>query len=179
MILMTAAGKDRPGIVAGLSRVLYESGCNIADTSMTQLRGEFAMILMIRPPRGVTLEVLRSRFRSVQKRHRLSILLKKLTRAESAQRKGGSGRSVMISVYGSDRPGIVATVTDLLADRRVNITDLNTRVIGSKKKPVYVMVMEADLPAKLSVKALGRDLDRLRGKLTVDIALHPIETARL
>ena len=179
MILITAAGKDRPGIVAALSRVLTEAGCNIEDTSMTRLRGEFAMIVIVRPPRGITMGVLGTRFRVIQKRLGLSILMKELTREESDRAKSALTRPTMISVYGADRPGIVSRVTGLLAERKINITDLNTRVVGSKRRPVYVMVMEAELPGKLSIAALERDLEKLRRGLQVDITLHPIETAQL
>ncbi len=41
---ITAIGKDRPGIVAGVSKALYDLGTNIEDSSMTILSGEFAMI---------------------------------------------------------------------------------------------------------------------------------------
>lgn len=34
---MTAFGKDRPGIVADVSQVLYENGCNLEDSTMTLL----------------------------------------------------------------------------------------------------------------------------------------------
>jgi glycine cleavage system transcriptional repressor len=40
-------GRDRPGIVAAVTRVLADAGCNLEDTSMTILRGHFAMMLVI------------------------------------------------------------------------------------------------------------------------------------
>ena len=40
-------GRDRPGIVAAVSRVLADAGCNLEDTSMTILRGHFAMMLVV------------------------------------------------------------------------------------------------------------------------------------
>src|SRR5512145_303550 len=44
-------GKDRPGIVAEVSRILFELGCNIEDSTCTILSGQFAMILVIGHPR--------------------------------------------------------------------------------------------------------------------------------
>lgn len=105
--------------------------------------------------------------------------MKDLTREESARSKAPESRSVMISVYGSDHLGIVSSVSGLLAERKINITDLNTRVVGSKDQPVYVMVMEGDLPDKLLIEELERDLRALSGELKVDITLNPIETAHL
>ncbi|MBX9691827.1 MAG: hypothetical protein K2Z81_05540, partial [Cyanobacteria bacterium] len=42
-IVLTGVGRDRVGIVAELSQVLFEFGCNLLDSSMTLLRGEFAV----------------------------------------------------------------------------------------------------------------------------------------
>ncbi|MBV8303503.1 MAG: amino acid-binding protein, partial [Acidimicrobiia bacterium] len=42
---VSAVGADRPGIVAAVTRVFVEHGCNLEDTSMTILRGHFAMML--------------------------------------------------------------------------------------------------------------------------------------
>lgn len=48
--IVTAFGQDRPGIVALMADSLYRLGCNIEDTCMTRLRGEFTMMLMVRLP---------------------------------------------------------------------------------------------------------------------------------
>ena len=47
---VTAVGADRPGIVAAVSGVLMEQGCNLEDTSMTILRGHFAVMLVLAAP---------------------------------------------------------------------------------------------------------------------------------
>ena len=44
--IMTAFGKDRPGIVADVTQVLYENGCNLEDTSMSLLSDEFTINLL-------------------------------------------------------------------------------------------------------------------------------------
>jgi len=45
-------GRDRPGIVAAVTGVLAGAGCNLEDTSMTILRGHFAMMLVVSGPGG-------------------------------------------------------------------------------------------------------------------------------
>src|SRR5436305_11297048 len=47
---VTAVGADRPGIVAAVSKVFVEHGCNIEDSAMTILRGQFAMMLIVAAP---------------------------------------------------------------------------------------------------------------------------------
>ncbi len=45
--LLSALGKDRPGIVAGISEVLVRADCNIEDSSMTRLGESFACMLVV------------------------------------------------------------------------------------------------------------------------------------
>ena len=47
---LTIIGRDRPGIVAKVTEILYRLGCNIADSSCTILGGQFAMILILSNP---------------------------------------------------------------------------------------------------------------------------------
>ena len=177
--MVTAAGEDRPGIVSGMTQVFHQTGCNIEDSSMVLLRGEFAMMIIVRlPARGGLAEV-KARLKKVQRRLGLSLLVRPLSGREARRAAPPAGRPYMLSVYGADHPGIVYRVTRLLASRAVNITDMNTRVIGSPAAPIYVMVLEVQLPLRLKVRALRAELQGLKKALKVDVALHPVESARL
>jgi predicted amino acid-binding ACT domain protein len=45
--LLVVTGKDRPGIIAGATGVLYAAKANLEDISMTILEGVFAMIVVV------------------------------------------------------------------------------------------------------------------------------------
>ena len=45
-VAISVTGRDRPGVVASVARVLFQNGCNIEDLSQTAIRGQFAMILI-------------------------------------------------------------------------------------------------------------------------------------
>ncbi|WP_456466235.1 ACT domain-containing protein [Methanopyrus sp.] len=45
--VVTVIGVDRPGIVAGVSRVLAEHNVNIEDISQTVLQDLFAMVMLV------------------------------------------------------------------------------------------------------------------------------------
>jgi len=90
-----------------------------------------------------------------------------------------TGELCLISVYGSDQPGIVYRVTKALAESRVNITDLNTRLIGTKEEPVYVLMLEAILPAGMTVDATSHMLESLRSDLNVEIGVRAITPVSL
>ena len=176
---LSVVGRDRPGIVAEVSRVLFELGCNIEDSTCTILSGQFAMILVIAHPTfGAVAEVDPS-FEPLRSTMGLTISLHKLKDEEVSREKGFSGRPHIISVYGADRPGIVHSVARQLAAHKVNVTDLNTQVVGAKDRPVYVMVLEVDIPEEVDMKVLEREFDTIRKELSISISVRPIESLEL
>ena len=175
---VTIISKDRPGIVADVSEVLFKLGCNIEDSSCTMLGGDFAMILVVSHEKPFTKAKLADEFKLLHERTGLQIHVRSLTEEEICPLKD-EGELCLVSVYGSDQPGIVYRVTRALADRRVNITDLNTRLIGTKEEPVYVLMLEAILPADLAIENVEALLDNLKKELQVEIGVRPITPVAL
>jgi glycine cleavage system transcriptional repressor len=85
------------------------------------------------------------------------------------------GEPYIVSVYGSDHPGIVHRISTVLADHSVNITDVNTRVIGEEDDPVYAMLLEVTLPRSLDPKELDSRLQETAAEVGVDASLHPAD----
>src|SRR5437667_8709010 len=46
-LIVNAIGPDRPGIVCQVTGHLHDAGANILDSRMVNLRGQFAIILLI------------------------------------------------------------------------------------------------------------------------------------
>lgn len=177
-IVITALGKDRPGIVAAVTQVLYEAGCNLEDSSMTILEGEFAMILVASLPEGIQIESLNKKFEGVRKNLGLSISLKAMSREET-QTKKSPLQPQMISVYGLDQSGIVYRVAELLAKEKVNITDVNTKRVLDGKSHLYMMMLEVEPPSGANLQDLQTKLEALGKELAITVTLHPIETPTL
>jgi glycine cleavage system transcriptional repressor len=74
MIIITATGRDRPGMVAAISQKLFEADCNIEDATMTRLSGEFAMILVVAPPPELSTPDLAARLFSLRESHGLRVV---------------------------------------------------------------------------------------------------------
>jgi glycine cleavage system transcriptional repressor len=176
---VSVVGKDRPGIVAEVSRILFELGFNIEDSTCTILSGQFAMILVVWHRMLSTVTEVDPAFDDVRSRMGLMVTVHALKDEEVTRDKTFAGRPHIISVYGADRPGIVYSVAAELARRRINITDLNTQVVGSSDRPVYVMLLEADIPEGVDLRDLEKEFDRIRKELTISISLRPIETLEL
>jgi len=177
--MLTAFGQDRPGIVAALAEGLYHLGCNIEDTCMTRLRDEFAMMLLVRLPAGLAPDQLADRLTPKTGPLGLTLLCREVHPQTATDKFTTQAPNLMLSVYGADRPGIVAAVARVVADHRGNITDLNTRVIGSPDRPVYAMVLEIHMPGGAQPDALQAALERLKPTLGVDITLRLIESVQL
>lgn len=176
---LSVVGRDRPGIVAEVSRVLFELGCNIEDSTCTILSGQFAMILVIAHQKFSSAAEIDPFFDPVRKSMGLTVSLHTLKDEEISREKGFGGRPHIISVYGADRPGIVYSVARELARLQVNVTDLNTQVVGAKDRPVYMMVLEVDIPESVDMKELEREFDKIRKELSVSISVRPIESLEL
>ena len=61
--------------------------------------------------------------------------------AAPAGRGGGSAERLVVSVFGVDNPGIVAAVSQILAEAGCSIIDINQTVVQSK----FAMVIIADI----------------------------------
>jgi glycine cleavage system transcriptional repressor len=175
---VTIVGKDRPGIVADTAEVLFRLGCNVEDSSSTMLGGEYAMILILSHQKPFTKKLLEEAFADKFSAIGLSFSIRTLKEDEVKYREP-QGELCLVSVYGSDKPGIVYRITRELADRRVNITDLNTKLIGSPAEPVYVLMLEAALPEGLSVEELSTLLEGLKQELKVEISVRIITPVAL
>jgi glycine cleavage system transcriptional repressor len=131
--MLTLVGADRPGIVSRVTRALYTCGCNLGEASMIRLGGNFTIMLMVsgeRPCEDV-LEALRPVADELGLRIHLDPV------------PGGLHRhlvpNLQVRVTGADRAGIVADVTEILADQGFNILELESDVAGDVERPVYIM----------------------------------------
>jgi glycine cleavage system transcriptional repressor len=174
-IALSAVGRDRPGIVAAVTQALFEHGCNIEDSSMTILRGEFAMILIVSAPDSTDLLALEHKLRGAEQNLNLLVSFKELPAATPAPETGATNAH-MISVYGADKPGIVYRVTRRLADLGVNITDVNTKMVGGDN-PVYIMILEVESAAHQERGEVEDELRALGLEMSVDITMRSLETA--
>ncbi len=174
---LTIVGRDRPGIVSQVTEILFKQGCNLADSSCSILGGQFAMILILGHPEFTDRASFGDAFKPLEDSD-LSVALRVL-------KQGGEIRShiegdiCMISVYGSDKPGIVYRVANVLGEKKVNITDLNTKLVGTEERPVYVMVIEAALPDGVDEEDVDNWLSPIRDEMQVDINVRSIPTVEL
>lgn len=172
---VAAVGADRPGIVAAVTKVFVDSGCNLEDSSMTILRGHFAMMLVVDAPAAIDAPALEEALAAPARELDLVVTVRPLADLPRRHSADDETEQWTVSVYGADRPGIVHSVASLLASLSVNIVDLSTRIIGEPDTPVYAMVLEVDLPGAVRPDDLERRLEELAADLGVSCSLHQSE----
>jgi glycine cleavage system transcriptional repressor len=167
---VTVVGRDRPGIIAETTNRLAGLGLNLEDSTMTLLRGHFAMMLVCS---GEAEEAdIESALASLTIDRSLLVTVAEIP-AEPAPPSGGT--PWVLTVHGGDRTGIVSAVIAEVAAVKGNITDLTTRLAGD----LYLLVAEIDLPAGVDVPALDAAVDRVAAELGVRATLRPSEIDEL
>ena len=167
---ITVLGHDRPGIIAETTDRLAGLGLNLEDSTMTLLRGHFAMMLVCQ---GSAADVeIEQALAPITADGSLTVTVREVP----AEHVGASaGTAWVLSVHGGDRPGIVSAVVGVIAEVGGNITDLTTRLAGD----LYLLVAEVDLPAGTDVASVEGELDRVAADLGVGVTLRPAETDEL
>lgn len=174
-IAVSAVGRDRPGIVAGVTGVLVAHGANLADCQMGILSGRFTMTLIADPPPGLVVEDLRQDLERISDDLGLdAIFVGEVGDAED----DAAEPTRIVTVYGVDHPGIVHAVALELASRGVNITDLNTRRIaedGDGGDPLYAMMLEVATPVGTDDADIEDALSRIAGEQHLEVTVRQLD----
>ena len=163
---ITVLGHDRPGIIAETTGRLSGLGLNLEDSTMTLLRGHFAMMLVCEGAApGPDIE---AALTPLTDDGTLTVTVREVP-ADPAY--AASGTPWVLTVHGGDRPGIVSAVVGEVARVGGNITDLTTRLAGD----LYLLVAEIDLPSGTDVEVLRAAVDSAAGALGVGATLRQAE----
>ena len=167
---ITVIGHDRPGIIAETTGILARLGLNIEDSTMTLLRGHFAMMLICAGDRGSA--EIEAALAGLTADGSLEVSVREVPEEPPP---GAVGSSYVLTVHGGDRAGIVSRVVGEVAGVGGNITDLTTRLSGD----LYLLVAEVDLPGGCDVESLQGALRRAGDELGVGVSLREVESDEL
>lgn len=165
-LAITAVGRDRPGIVAGLTAALLPIGANLHDCRAALLRGSFAMVMAVEVPDSVDADAAREAIAPAAATLGLDVWVGEATGVAPTV----DGERCVLSVYGADHPGIVHATTTALAALDVNILDLSSRIVGDPA--VYVLGIEIELPPDVSLAAVEAALQPVAVEQRVELHLE-------
>jgi len=169
--IISVLGKDRPGIIAAVTKVLFENDFNIEDVSQTILQSQFSGIFITDGPDDVTPVGLHDALKRDTSDLQLHFHVREL---------GGNDLSwttcdcepFVITTRGPDRKGLVATITALLASHNVNVTQLQAAFRGGDDPDKNIMIYEVDIPMDIDRKELRKALQNKGGELDLQINIQ-------
>jgi glycine cleavage system transcriptional repressor len=172
---LSAIGRDRPGIVADLAELIYECDCNLEDSSMTILGGEFAVLLLLSGRETDIEQRLSAACKRLEWEKRLTVFFRPLESEPIPYGVAERSSPYHLQATGVDKAGIVARIARCLADSGINITHMQTH---SRPEPgsgtaIYTMQIQMDVPAQVDVPDLHERLERIADELHIHIDLAP------
>jgi len=169
-LILNALGPDRPGIVGQVTGHLHAAGANVLDSRMVNLRGQFAIILLIEAE-SASLEKLRQSLPTLAEKIGLRLTLTDAAPAATPVK----GIPFKLKTYSLDQPGIIHKISDLLREQGVNIEELSARQESAPfaGDPLFLMEMRLTLPAGASISTLRSKLNTLCDTLNCDVDFEP------
>jgi glycine cleavage system transcriptional repressor len=169
-IVLFVLGPDRPGIIASISRVLCEQGCNLEDVSQTILQGEFISIFIVSMNTATDTDSLLAALRA--KLGPLGLYAHIRTMGSHEPTEQHPAESFVITTVGPDRPGLIAGMSEVLAKNSVNITNLKAVSQTEHQPPHYITIYEVDIPHETDFGAFRASLQARALELGLDVNLQ-------
>jgi len=150
-LVISALGKDRPGIVNTLSKAILDCGCNITNSRLAVLGGEFALILLINGSEAAV-AAMQKQLPALEEQLQLTIIAKTTAPRVAAQR----WIPYRIQVVAMDHPGIVHPITDFFSAQKINIEELETETYAAPHTgaTMFALQMTVAVPHAIPISQL-------------------------
>lgn len=169
--VITAMGSDRIGLVDDITEAFESRQCNIEESRMALLGGEFAIVLLVSGS-AENLAALEEGIEATGTELGLTIHVKPTTSPHPSP----EARPYLIESISLDSPGIVHAITSILRGYEVNIEDLETDTTSAPftGAPMFVLKARISVPARVSVNHLRERIESLAEERDLDITMQPI-----
>ncbi len=173
LVVLSAVGVDRAGVVNDLSKVILDCGGNIEESRMTALGSEFAMLLLV-SGNWAAIGKLEKALAKLAEDKPLSINIRKTDARSISENSMPYG----IDIVSLDQPGIVFRLANFFAARDIEIADLSTRKYAAAHtgSPMFAIQMSINVPASVSISHLRDEFHDLCDQLNLDAILDPVKS---
>ncbi len=172
LLIISALGTDRPGLINDLSKAIADSGCNIQDSRMTVLGGEFALMMLIAGHWGAVAK-LEDTLPALQKRLDLTLI----SRRTQTRTTPGNALPYSVEVIALDHPGIVSELAGFFSSRQINIHDMYTGSYAAAHTgtPMFSLNLTIEIPAGTHLSSLREQFLDFCDALNLDAVMEPIK----
>ncbi|MBD5539123.1 MAG: ACT domain-containing protein [Desulfovibrio sp.] len=170
-------GRDCPGVVAAVSRLFGDMGCNIEAMAQTMLSGAFAAIFVVSAPDSPGDEGACGadclRLRLEEGLERAGVDLSVLVRPAIAEQWGAglNCEPFVVTVDGPDRPGLIGGMSRVFGRHGVNIENLKA-ILGEGGEGKALFVFEVMVPDTVDLGRLRRELALEAGNLNLRVSVQ-------
>ena len=167
-LVMTVIGRDRPGLVEAIARLVAGHAGNWLESRMSRLGGQFAGILRVELP-GEQIAPLTAALRGLEAQG-LTVVVE----ADQAPPAPAASRLSRLEIVGQDRPGIVRQISHVLAGYGVNVEELHTQCSSAAMsgETLFQASAKLSLPEQCNAAELRRRLEKIAADLIVDITFE-------
>jgi glycine cleavage system transcriptional repressor len=168
--ILTAIGVDRSGLVDEVSRFIFDRGGNIEESRMVNLRGQFAMMLLVSGDES-TIGRLRREQSQLGDASGLQVDVRPTPgQPRAATPATAASLPLRFVATAVDRTGIVHNISHLLREMNVNIESLETRLSPAPYtgSPVFEMEAVLSAPRGTPVNQLRQRLGTLCDEMNMD-----------
>ncbi len=171
-LVISALGKDRPGIVDRLSKAILDHGCNIVDSRMTVLGGEFAMLLMVEGTWNTLAKI-----EGAMPQLEGDLGLTMISRRTEERTQSSHLLPYAVDVISMDHPGIVHNLASFFSGRKINIEDMSTNSYAAAHTgtPMFAVHITVGVPAETQIAQLREDFLDFCDSLNLDGVIEPIK----
>ncbi len=166
--IITFIGDDRPGLVEALSSVIENNRGNWHESRLSQLGGKFAGLVLVSLPQesGAALE---AELKGLADKG-LSVRVTPTSPTATTDR----GRAVTLTVLGPDRLGIVKEISHALAERQINVVEMDSHVSSApmSAEMMFQARIDAEVPENTDLHDLQDSLDEIANHMTLEIDLE-------
>jgi len=168
--MITVLGEDRPGIIAAVTKVLYEQEYNIEEVSQTILQNQFSCFFIVNGPEGLSPDQL-SQALEAGTSFDLFFHVREIAKTTPAGETPESEPYVIVT-RGPDRKGLVAGITAVFAAFGVNVGQLRAVFRGGDEPGNNTMIYEVDIPLSTDQKKLRKALSDRAQELNLEITIQ-------
>jgi len=170
--ILTAVGTDRPGLVDEVSRFIFDRAGNIEDSRMVNLRGQFAMMVLVAGTEEM-MDRLRSDLGQMAQSSRLHVELRPAQEPQAA--RIGAAMPYRLVATAIDQPGLVHRVSHALREMQINIENLDTHLTPAPYtgSPLFEMELILAVPRGAPISQLRQRLGAVCDEMNIDWELRP------
>jgi glycine cleavage system transcriptional repressor len=172
LIVISAIGTDRTGVVQDLTKVILSCGGNIEESRMTTLGSEFAMLLLV-SGNWATLNKLEQGLNKLGNGKDLTVSI----RQTDAKLPAGDRMPYAVDIVSLDQQGIVFNLANFFAARDVEIADVATRSYAAAHtgSPMFAVQMAINVPSTIHIAQLREEFLEICDRLNLDAILEPVK----